>query len=102
MVITINSHLSTKEMQFFDGFPNGLAIVSIVNELHEEGLESEIKVLGYDSQQSYIITKYEVYILEGLSKVRLTHSNLSALQSYASVMQRETTLGQIIADGRHK
>jgi CTP:phosphocholine cytidylyltransferase-like protein len=42
---------------------NGHAIMEIIDRLYEEGLTSEIKVIGYHEATSYIVTQYEAYII---------------------------------------
>jgi hypothetical protein len=102
MIVSIKERLTPKEKEFFMGTHNGLAIVETVGELHDDGLKSEIKVINYAGKQSYLINRYEVIILEGAVKIRLANSNLDSLQGHANSMQNETTLADIINDGRHK
>ena len=71
MELVLKGVLSASDKAYILGFNNGHSINEIVEELYEEGFTSEIRILGYMDAVSYLVTKYDVYVIQDGASMRL-------------------------------
>lgn len=81
--------LSTKDREYIRGFHNGHTITEVIDELYRDGLTSEIRVIGHMDAVSYVLTKYEAYIIEDGNTFRLKADDLRHLNGAISRMNNE-------------
>lgn len=96
MELVINGTLSEKEQAKLQKFTNGINMVHVINGLYKDGLTSPVKVLGFDMKTTFIVCKYEAYVLQDEKQsVRINRSNLKALLNVMEGIDNEKPMSTL-------
>lgn len=79
--------LSISERNALKLFKNGNNLLDVVDKLQADGFTSPIKIVGYENLKSYVINKYEAYIIEEGKVIRMAGHDLWGLTKLIGSMK---------------